>query len=47
MLKIANGVAESLGGSVEFKTTKGYPFLKNDEQLTAKAKQAAIYDSCG
>lgn len=42
MLKIANGVAESLGGSVEFNIMKGYPFLKNDEQLTAKAKQAAI-----
>ena len=42
MLKIANGVAESLGGSVEFNIMKGYPFLKNDEHLTAKAKQAAI-----
>lgn len=42
MLKIANGVAESLGGSVEFNIMQGYPFLKNDEQLTAKAKQAAI-----
>lgn len=42
MLKIANGVAESLGGSVEFNIMKGYPFLKNDEQLTAKGKQAAI-----
>lgn len=42
MLKIANGVAESLGGSVEFNIMQGYPFLKNDELLTAKAKQAAI-----
>ncbi|MFA7379731.1 MAG: M20 family metallopeptidase [Bacteroidia bacterium] len=42
MLKIANGVAESLGGSVEFNIMQGYPFLKNDEQLTAKAKQVAI-----
>lgn len=42
MLKIANGVAESLGGSVEFNIMQGYPFLKNDERLTAKAKQAAI-----
>ena len=42
MLKIANGVAESLGGSVEFNIVKGYPFLKNDEQLTTKAKRSAI-----
>jgi amidohydrolase len=42
MVKIANGVAESMGGKVDFKIMKGYPFLKNDEALTKTAKQNAI-----
>ncbi|MBX7205289.1 MAG: amidohydrolase [Bacteroidia bacterium] len=42
MVKIATGIAESMGGSVDFKIMKGYPFLKNDEVLTKTAKQNAI-----
>jgi amidohydrolase len=42
ILRIAHGVAESYGATVEFNIMKGYPFLKNDESLTAKAKAAAI-----
>lgn len=42
MVKMATGIAESMGGSVDFKIMKGYPFLKNDEALTKTAKQNAI-----
>lgn len=42
MKKIADTVAESMGGSCEFKIEKGYPFLVNDEQLTNKMKSGAI-----
>lgn len=42
MVKIANSIAESMGGTVDFKIMKGYPFLKNDEVLTKKAKAQAI-----
>jgi len=42
MVKIATGVAESMGGSVEFEVRKGYPFLVNDEVTTEAAKLAAI-----
>ena len=34
MKKIAKGIAESMGGSCEFKIQKGYPFLINEERLT-------------
>jgi amidohydrolase len=42
MKKMAEGIAESMGGSCEFEIRKGYPFLKNDEALTNRAKKAAV-----
>ena len=41
MKKMAEGIAESMGGSCEFEIRKGYPFLVNEEKLTAQAKQFA------
>ena len=41
MKKMAEGIAESMGGSCEFEIKKGYPFLVNEEKLTAAAKQYA------
>ncbi len=35
MKKLAEGIAESMGGSCEFNIMKGYPFLVNEEKLTA------------
>jgi amidohydrolase len=35
MKKMAEGIAESMGGSCEFNILKGYPFLVNEEKLTA------------
>ena len=42
MKKMAEGMAESMGGSCEFNIQVGYPFLKNEPELTERAKQAAI-----
>ena len=42
MKKMAEGIAESMGGSCDFEIRKGYPFLKNEPKLTERAKQAAI-----
>jgi amidohydrolase len=42
MKKIAEGIAESMGGSCEFKIVNGYPFLVNEEKLTAQVKEYAI-----
>lgn len=41
MIAIAEKIAKAMGGSVEFRIEKGYPFLVNDEVTTAKAKVAA------
>jgi amidohydrolase len=41
MKKMAEGIAESMGGSCEFEIRIGYPFLVNEEKLTAQAKQHA------
>jgi len=38
MIKIATGIAESMGGSCEFKIGKGYPYLVNNENLTDRVK---------
>src|SRR5476651_10669 len=38
MKKLAEGIAESMGGSCEFNIMKGYPFLVNEEKLTASAR---------
>ncbi len=42
MLQIAHGIVEGMGGELDFNIRKGYPFLKNDPELTARSKQAAI-----
>lgn len=41
MKKMAEGIAESMGGSCDFHIMHGYPFLINEEQLTANAKAYA------
>ena len=41
MKKMAEGIAVSMGGTCEFEIKKGYPFLVNEEKLTAQAKQYA------
>ncbi len=42
MISIAKGIAEGMGGEVDFEVRKGYPFLKNAEELTQRAQDAAI-----
>jgi amidohydrolase len=42
MVKIAKGIVEGMGGELDFEVRKGYPFLKNEEELTARAQKAAI-----
>ena len=46
MRKIAEGIAESMGGSCEFVIEKGYPVLFNDEALTKKIKSFMV-EYCG
>lgn len=41
MKKMAEGIAESMGGSCEFDIHRGYPFLINEEKLTANARSFA------
>lgn len=41
MVKIAKGVAEAMGGSVDFEVRRGYPHLDNDPELTDRAITAA------
>lgn len=36
MTKMAKGIVEGMGGEVDFKIDKGYPFVHNDEKLTAQ-----------
>lgn len=44
MKKMADGIAESMGGSCEFNIIRGYPFLINDEALTERVRTfAAAY----
>ena len=38
MVKIASGIAESMGGSCDFEVRHGYPFLVNEEKLTAELR---------
>lgn len=38
MKKMADGMAESMGGSCDFEIRKGYPFLINEEKLTARVR---------
>jgi amidohydrolase len=41
MKKMAEGIAESMGGSCEFRIMDGYPFLINEEVLTANTRAHA------
>ncbi|MBK0381274.1 M20 metallopeptidase family protein [Mucilaginibacter segetis] len=41
MKKMAEGIAESMGGSCEFNIMKGYPFLINEEKLTEATRSHA------
>ncbi|MBG6235220.1 amidohydrolase [Pedobacter sp. CAN_A7] len=41
MKKMAEGIAESMGGSCEFRIEKGYPFLINEPVLTGQARAGA------
>ncbi len=41
MKKMAEGIAESMGGSCEFNIMRGYPFLINEEKLTASTRAFA------
>jgi amidohydrolase len=41
MKKMAEGIAESMGGSCEFNIMNGYPFLINEEKLTAATRAHA------
>lgn len=41
MVKMATGIAESMGGSVDFKIVRGYPFLKNHPDLTERCRAQA------
>lgn len=38
MKKLAEGLAESMGGSCDFNIVTGYPFLVNEERLTAQVR---------
>ncbi|MGB4776606.1 MAG: M20 family metallopeptidase [Daejeonella sp.] len=38
MKKMAEGIAEAMGGSCDFNIVKGYPFLINEEILTGKVR---------
>lgn len=41
MKKMAEGIAESMGGSCEFTIMDGYPYLINEEKVTANARAFA------
>lgn len=41
MEKMAKGMAESMGGTCEFWIEKGYPYLKNQPELTRRTRFAA------
>jgi len=41
MKKMAEGIAEAMGGSCDFNIVRGYPFLINEEKLTAEIRAYA------
>lgn len=41
MKKMAEGIAESMGGKCEFNIVRGYPFLVNDDNVTDRARKFA------
>lgn len=40
--KMAEGIAEAMGGSCDFNIMRGYPFLKNAPELTRRMKNASV-----
>jgi len=42
MVRMAESIAEGMGGKCKFEVRKGYPFLVNDNELTSLSKNAAI-----
>lgn len=42
MKKMAESIAEGMGGSCDFNILRGYPFLKNDPELTHRARSYAV-----
>lgn len=40
--EVADGIAKSTGAAFNLEIRKGYPFLRNDEELTPKVKEWAI-----
>jgi amidohydrolase len=42
MKKMAEGIAEAMEGRCEFNILRGYPFLKNNPELTRRSKGRAI-----
>ena len=42
MKKLAEELAEAMGGSCDFRIEVGYPYLENEPELTKRAKTAAI-----
>lgn len=40
--KMAEGIADSMGGTCEVFIDKGYPFLVNDDAVTAETRKAAV-----
>ena len=41
MITLAKGLVEGMGGSVDFDIQRGYPFLKNNEDLTERLQSEA------
>ncbi|MDZ4668324.1 MAG: M20 family metallopeptidase [bacterium] len=41
LLSTAQGIADSFGAKIAFEIRKGYPFLKNDPEVTVRTKAAA------
>ena len=41
MLNLAKGLVEGMGGTVDFDIKRGYPFLKNNEDLTERLQSEA------
>lgn len=42
MMKMAEAIAEGMGGKCEFKIVRGYPALVNNPELTASARKNAV-----
>jgi amidohydrolase len=42
MIKMAEAIAEGMGGSCEFTVMNGYPYLRNEPALTKRMKEAAV-----